>query len=522
MLTKPKLSKNEIGILILLTAILFGAWFRLMPSWLAGFPVNDGGMFYAMMKDLQANNYVPPLYTSYNSSLQIPFAYPPLAFYVGAGLSHLLNISLISILQWLPAIIHTICIPALYFLAKELIGDKVTSAIAAFVFALTPHLNAWLSVGGGLTRSFGTLFLILTILFSYRLLVKNDARSIGWTILFGSLTILSHTESTVFAIGIPIYIWLAKSRSLKSALQCGWVALGVLLFAGPWYGLIIYRHGFETLLSALQTGGQTIWSVIRLINVDMITGEPYLDLLGVMGVLGIITVIIKRQYFIPGMLVVMYLLQPRSAHTVGNIPLSIAAGFFLTEVLLPAISKLDETNVGRGVKVSLVILTPFLLINSIYQDFLLSQNHVTKGERVAMEWVRKNTPANSRFLVLTGEPEAMCDSSGEWFPALTERTSLSTVQGQEWLLGNKFLEFYGHKAGLQSCLDEGLECLERKAGYFGRDYDYIYVSIQPPTMNCNYMDTSNRTTHGLIMSLENTPEYLAVYHSQQAILFKRK
>jgi len=157
MLTKTKPSKDEIGILILFAAILFGGIFRLLPSWLAGFPVNDGGMFHVMMKDLQANHFIPPLYTSYNH-LSIPFAYPPLAFYIGAGASDLLNISLLAILRWLPAIIHTACVPALYFLAKELIGDKFTAAIATLVFALTPHLNAWLSVGGGLTRSLGTLF----------------------------------------------------------------------------------------------------------------------------------------------------------------------------------------------------------------------------------------------------------------------------------------------------------------------------------------------------------------------------
>ena len=87
---KSKPSKDEIGILILFAAILFGGIFHLLPPWLAGFPVNDGGMFYVMMKDLQANHYIPPLYTSYNQ-INIPFAYPPLAFYIGAGLSDLIQ-----------------------------------------------------------------------------------------------------------------------------------------------------------------------------------------------------------------------------------------------------------------------------------------------------------------------------------------------------------------------------------------------------------------------------------------------
>jgi len=521
MLNKSKPSQNEIGILILFTAIIFGGIFHLLSPWLAGFPVNDGGMFYVMMKDLQANHYIPPLYTSYNQ-INIPFAYPPLAFYIGAGLSDLLNISLTSILQWLPAIIHTACIPALYFLAKEITGDKFTSAIAALAFALTPHLNSWLSVGGGLTRSLGTLFLILTILFAYKLLAKKDMQAIWGTIFFGSLTVLSHTESTVFAVAIPIYIWFAKSRSLKSALQGGLVALGVLILAGSWYGLVISRHGLETLLSALHTGGQTIWSVLRLINIDIITEEPYLDLLGVFGVLGLIMLIIKKQNFIPVMLVVMYLVQPRSAHTVGNIPLAIAAGLFIAEVLLPAISKLDETNTNRGIKIFLAILIPYLIINSTYQGLMLSQNHVSNSEQTAMKWVKENTPVDSQFLVLTGEPEAMCESSAEWFPALTERTSLSTLQGREWLLGNTFGDFIGHRTGIQGCIDEGLECLNRESSYFGTNFDYIYISIKTPTNNCKAVETSSRTTRGLVIALENLLEYSVAYKTKDAVVFLKK
>jgi hypothetical protein len=519
-LNKSRLSKDDIGILILFAAILFGGIFHLLSPWLAGFPVNDGGMFYVMMKDLQANHYIPPFYTSYNQ-INIPFAYPPLAFYIGAGLSDLVNTPLTSILQWLPAVIHTACIPALYFLAKEITGDKFTSAIASLAFALTPHLNSWLSVGGGLTRSFGTLFLIFTILFAYKLFAKNDTQAIWGIILFGSLTILSHTESTVFAVAIPILIWLAKSRSPKGILQGGLVALGVLILAGPWYGLVISKHGFETFLSALQTGGQTFWSVLRLINMDIITEEPYLDLLGVLGILGLIVLIIKKQYFIPAMLVVMYLVQPRSAHTVGNIPLAIAAGLFVAEVLLPAISKLDETNTSRAIKIFLAILIPYLLINSTYQDFMLSQNHVSNGEQIAMQWVKENTPADSLFLVLTGEPDAMCESSAEWFPALAERTSLSTLQGREWLNDKPFAEFIGRRANLQNCIDEDMSCMNRESSYFGNNFDYVYVSVKTPTNNCKTLGASQYPTGSIISVLGNSPNYMIAYKTTDAVIFSR-
>ena len=161
-MTKKPLSTNELGTLILFGAILFGAWFRIMPAWIAGFPINDGGMFYTMILDLQTNHYIVPLFTTYNHA-SIPFAYPPLGFYVGAGLSDLLNISPLVVIRWLPGIINAACIPAFYFFAKEVLNNKFQGAIAAFIYAMTPHLTSWLSMGGGLTRSFGMLFMLLTL-----------------------------------------------------------------------------------------------------------------------------------------------------------------------------------------------------------------------------------------------------------------------------------------------------------------------------------------------------------------------
>ena len=523
---ESKLNENEIGNLILLAALLFGTLFRFFPSWLAGFPINDGGMFYTMMKDLQASHFIPPVFTTYNN-LNIPFAYPPLALYIGAGLDSLFNVSLIKLLQWLPALIYSLCVLFFYFFAHEVLEDKLKSTIATLIFTFTPHLNTWLSAGGGLTRSFGTLFMMLTVMYAYRLFAKNNSKAILGVIIFGSLTVLSHTESTIFAIALPIYIWISKSRSAKSALQGGLIATGVLVLAGPWYGWIIYKHGFETLLSALTTAGQTIWSVLRLINVDIITEEPYLDLLGVFGILGMTFLVIKKEYFIPLMLVVIFLVEPRSAHTIGNIPLAMAGGIFLADTLLPALGKVGEEqnpNNSRGIKIFLIISIPYLLVNSIYQGYMLSQNHLSKSEQTAMTWIKENTPEDSQFLMITGEPEAMCDSSAEWFPALTERKSLSTLQGREWILGRRFGEFIGHKSGIQNCIDKGLDCLKHESNYFGADYDYIYISIQTPTNNCQSTETSARTTSGLIAALEaeGNQEYSFKYRSEKIILFEKK
>src|SRR5438093_1573766 len=72
------------------------------------FPLVDGGMFYAMVRDIQANGFGFPAFTSYNS-LQIPFAYPPLPFYLAAVLSAVTPLGIPEVLRVLPLVASCLC-----------------------------------------------------------------------------------------------------------------------------------------------------------------------------------------------------------------------------------------------------------------------------------------------------------------------------------------------------------------------------------------------------------------------------
>ncbi|MBI3738060.1 MAG: hypothetical protein HY258_03325, partial [Chloroflexi bacterium] len=78
-----RLTQDEIGALIAMLAVIFGGWVRLSAPAMAGFPINDGGLFYVMMQSIQRNNFQLPAFVQYNG-LDIPFAYPPFGLYVGA------------------------------------------------------------------------------------------------------------------------------------------------------------------------------------------------------------------------------------------------------------------------------------------------------------------------------------------------------------------------------------------------------------------------------------------------------
>ncbi len=67
--------RNSFAVLVLGLALVTGAVARFFPTVLAGFPINDGGMFAVMVDDLRASGYALPVSTSYNLD-HLPYALP--------------------------------------------------------------------------------------------------------------------------------------------------------------------------------------------------------------------------------------------------------------------------------------------------------------------------------------------------------------------------------------------------------------------------------------------------------------
>jgi len=97
-----KTESEKLNLLILVFGLLLGAYARFLPTVMVGFPVTDGGLFYVMVKALQANHYVLPKFVEYNG-ISLPFAYPPLGFYVTALVSDIFRLPLIEAFRWIPA-----------------------------------------------------------------------------------------------------------------------------------------------------------------------------------------------------------------------------------------------------------------------------------------------------------------------------------------------------------------------------------------------------------------------------------
>ncbi len=493
---------------------MFSLILRAVPVMLAGFPVNDGGMFYVMIRDLKANHFLLPAFTTYND-LQIPYAYPPLGFYL-AGLISLAGIPELFILRWLPGFISLVSIPAFYHLAETLLKDRLPAAIATLFFAMLPGSFDWLIMGGGLTRSFGVLFFILALDALLILFKVENWKFVVPSILFCSLAVLSHPEISLATAASCALIWVFFGRSWKKSGMAMLVALGTVLVTSIWWGTILAYHGLTPFLSVIRTGAYGS-SIVSAIYNDFLSPLSILTLLGLLRMGGIVWSIVKKQYFLIAWLLLPYFTEPRSASGMAGFAGAILIAMGLTWAL-PALIQLIRSRFfkknevwdysqSRIFRLLLLGVMLFFFAAGTLHDFSLANTSLKPPiPQMGMDWVRQNTKPDSPFIILTGNVGIMTDPIQEWFPALAERRSQTTMQGLEWTLAGNFFPRLNELMALQQC--ETVGCVEAWRAQTGLPYGYVMIR-------------KSEQTQGLLDSYLGDKSYSLVYENAQYDIFSK-
>jgi hypothetical protein len=517
---RKSITRDEWATLILFLAVLLGTFLRFNPTLLAGFAVNDGGMFSVMVDDLKANRYLIPTFTTYNNS-DIPFAYPPLGFYLGALLADVFGMRSFDVVRWIPAFFASLSIPAFYFLSLRLLKDKYHASLSTLFFALVPRAFFWLIMGGGLTRAPGQFFMLLALGFIVRLYEEDQPRDVLLAGLFAGLAVLSHPEAAVHTALSAVLLWLMISRSRVAFFRSIMVGIVVFLVTSPWWLTVIRNHGLAPLISAAQTGDNSL-AVFHLVFFTF-TQEPFMTVIAVLGLIGIVERLVRRQYLLPVWVLLPFLVAGRSATNLVILPLAMLAAHGLVNVILPALQASVRKEAGRLEQVPtvekavLVYLTLYMVFSGYQFGFQLSNASLREAQRAAMDWVGQNTPADSRFLVISGTASVACDSISEWFPALSGRESLFTVQGAEWRLGEEFKPFIREAVGLQECSRGTVACVEIMIR--ASDYDYVYLSKYSHAENCEPLPLAQSFLY-FAEELRRDGRHEVVYETEEVLIYK--
>lgn len=534
-------------------AVVLGIVVRAARTFRYDFPLNDGGLFYAMVQDLQRAHYQLPGFTSYNAA-DIPYTYSPFGLYVAALSNDITRISLTSLFRFIPFLVTCLAMLAFFLLARSVLKSKPAVIAAMFAFSLIPRSFIWLIMGGGMTRAFGFLFAILALYYVHEMYERGDRRLAVPAALCSALTILSHLETGKFLAYSMVIFFVCYGANRKGMINAALVAAGTALITAPWLITVISYHGIAPFRYANQTGSsiftgpadrQNVRNMLHVFGLG--TNEPYFWLLGTFGLLGALIFLVRsfaaasrREVVLPALPIwwlVIVLLDNRAANTYTTIPVALCAGVGIAEMLIPALNRaLGDFPSAREIALSLdgasetrrtwaavarhwpaILVCALLLWYATWGALTKSANvsgdlpalaALSRDDRAAMQWVSEEIPAGSRFLVVSGKGIWPSDAISEWFPALSHRISLGTPQGYEWMPDKEFqIQIWKHDQ-LQYCANADSGCLDRWSTMTGNSYDYVYVRVG---------DGCCTISSGLIADYR----YDLVYNGPGAMIFAR-
>jgi hypothetical protein len=517
--------RETLGLFLMVGLVVaLGAAIRLFFILSEDFPLNDGGLFYHMSRELIEHDFSLPVYTGYNSS-QIPYAYPPLPFYL-VGLAHtLLGIGLFEIVRFMPLIFNILSIPAFFLLSRQIIEDDYALILATLAFAVLPPGYQWLIMGGGVTRAPAFFFSLLGLWLFLSALKRQNLRRAWGAGIFAGLTALSHLE-----IFFMMVIWMAIAALLAPGKR--WAA-GALVAAGlvsaaiaaPWALTVLARHGAGTFLSAFQTGGFKFLEGIFTFLLLSMTGEMFFTPVLVFGLIGLLIQLQRKAWLLPAWLAAVILFDTRSLARSAFIPLAMLAGIAIFPVGTQVLGLFSSTPGGkkRVLYSSLgVAFIFYLVLRSGFTAQLelfyktTQMKAIATQEREAMQWIKDDLPVSSRFMVLTVPYIWEADKVSEWFPALAERQSLTTVQGSEWLPQGEFARREQLYDEIQWCALEGIACLEAETAQAGLDYTHIFISGKLEDKL-----TSAKSPMPIETELLASEDYRLIYQNTDVFIFER-
>ena len=513
---KKKLTNDEIGILFLLAALLFGGWFRIYPAMVSEFPINDGGLFMVAIESIQNNQFRLPMTINYNT-LEIPFAYPPLAFYIAGYLGFALKISIIELLKWIPAIVLILTLPCVYYLAALFLKSKLLAGVATFLYSVTPRSITWMIMGGGITRSIGQLFLILAISQVYQLYNKGDKKYIYSSILFSTIVCLTHPEATLHALAIVFILWVFYGRNARGIKYSFIVGAGVLLLTSPWWVTVLSRYGVGPFIAASQTGLYDPFIVLFIFT--PISEEPLITYISALAILGLFIQIKNKNFLLPILFVLPFLIEPRNALNVAIIPLSMLAAIGLFQIVIS--NQLWTKNAAETLetqpiisswsqKIFLALILSGTLLGMFSFELELLQKQVSKDARQTFEWIKRNTKSDAEFLLITGNEYVFSDYLNEWFPILTQRRTHTAIQGYEWIEEKDFAKQATMISNFQLCINHTTPdmCIENTAKHNNISFDYLQIQKK------------GIGTSTLVSSVIRSSNYELEYESTDYVIFK--
>lgn len=520
------------------------------------YPAFGAGLYIRMAEQVSQHGYrMPVMIQGYAEP--IPFAYPPLMYYVTAVIQDLTGAGPVAISRLLPGVVSIVYLVPFFLFAREVFGSPRAAGVATFILAVSPPVLQWHISAGGIVRAPAALFLITGLYTGLKLFTTHRRSWLAASVVLFSLTVLTHPVYSAF-FGLS-YLWLYTcfDRTSRGLAEGAVVAGGAVVISAPWWARVLSIHGIEVLTGAAGTHGgigQRLPAVvlsfapapIRQLSPELMTGfqsteifalRPWMIDLFSVGTLLLLAWFAlfmsasvslavtndfrssRRKMFLTGWLglTLLVLPQPRFLFLIGA--LIIPAVFY--ESLNPLATWLRRTDhvdfslSPRRLEVIMLVVVVFagLTTGMLYAGGQLDSHagssslpqFIDAEDEEAMQWASENTHESAEFAVM--------GDSAEWFPLMSDRSIATGPWGIEWLGGERYDEELERFGVLSTCNTE--QCVSEVLLEMEETPDYLY--LPKDTYTVRGMETTVPKT--TIERLADAPGYTVAYQNEDVIIF---
>jgi hypothetical protein len=432
------------------------------------YPAYGAGLYLRIADAIAAGGYAPPARIAGYTAEGVPFAYPPLQFYVLAVLLDL-GATPIALARVLPSVGVLAALVPVYLLARDYAGSRPAGAAAGVAVALNPQLLQWHVSAGGVVRAFAFCYALTAIYAGYRALEHDSRPAVAVGALAFGATVLTHPTYSLFVVVSYVLLWGVRDRSVAGLARSAAVGLGGAVVATPWLLWVTSTHGIAVLTGAAGTHGGVGGGAATLFGA--LSSATALPLLGAAYLLWA-----RREWFLAAWTLAAELLfaQPRFVFTVGSVVAAVAAVDVARR--LPALDGSISLPGTGAVNRREAAAAACLLLASVAGGAYLA-HEMTLGsdpstpeflddeDVAAMEWAERETAPDATFVVL--------GDAAEWFPALADRTILVGPWGVEWRGPDAYTTQLASFEAISRC--DSASCVEGEAGAVGADPEYVYL-----------------------------------------------
>lgn len=493
------------------TAVVYAAYLVTHP-----YPAYAGGLYLQIAEEIIQHGYALPARIPGYTTDGIPFAYPPLMFYVTAAILDVTGMTPLALARYFPGFVILVSLVPYFGITEELLDDTRMAGLATLLLGVTPTTLRWHLSAGGLVRAPAFLLALTCIYTGIKLFRTGDRRWVAAsTVLFG-LLVMTHPTYTVFVVMSYLLLFATFDRSVDGFLRGTVVGIGGLLLATPWVLQIATTHGLDIFTTAAGTHGGLAGGPYRL-AVELTYALDDFDVewpFYVAAYLGGAYALYERRYFLPVWMVA-------SSYLIGKNRFLFVAGSMLTALLVfegivPRIRRSAlRGRRARAASTGAVALVVLMAVAAgaafgtgaaaaAHEHSASQPSYMDDADREAMRWIERSTAQSAEFAVL--------GDAAEYLPLYTDRTIVLGFWGVEWESTEGYYEELARYDSISAC--DSAACVTVGLHRANIDPDYVYI----PTGHYTVRGKEHVRSSSMAASLEASSRYTIVYENDGVLV----